>query len=123
MVPDTLDANPALSASRRSLTPVYWGGVALAALSGAIHLWLGITEGKLPLIVAGSGFGIGIAAVVLDVRRTQIVKLGVPFTAGQIILYGIAHAAELPALAPIELVDKVAQTILVGVLVVLLHRA
>lgn len=116
MVPDALDADVATVETDRSLTPLYWLGIGLAAVTGAIHLWLGVVDGHAPLVVAGVGFAVGIAAVALDYRRDEFVSLGLPFTAGQIVLYTIGH---YPEFATVELVDKAAQLALVAVLAML----
>jgi hypothetical protein len=118
---DTVDATVAQRPSCRGLTPLYWAGIVLAAVTGGLHLWLGITDGKIPLAIAGIGFAVGTAAVVLDVRRRQFVEYGIPFTPSQVVLYAVGHYPD--AFAAIELFDKAVQVALVAVLVVLRRRA
>lgn len=101
----------------QGLTVAYWGTIAAALVTGGIHLWLGVTLGKAGLMFSAVGFAIGIGAVVLGFKRPQMVKLGIPFTAGQIVLYIIAHFSEFPGIPTIELADKIAQAVLVVLLV------
>lgn len=118
---DSTDSVVSSSSSSRSLSPLYWVAIALAVVTGLIHLWLGVAWSKPPLLVGGIGFGVGIIAVLLDVRRDLFVKLGIPYTAGQVVLYAIGH---FPNEYGIEgVVDKVVQVALVGVLVVLMRRS
>lgn len=119
MTSNTLDSKPASNQSPTSLSPLYWAGIGLAAVTGAVHLRLGVARGAPPLIVAGIGFVAGIAAVVPGVRRRTVVLLGIPFTAGQVLLHLVAHAPDFPRPG---LGDKVAQGTLLAVPVVLYRR-
>mgnify|MGYP005847529851 CR=1 FL=1 len=110
-----------------ALTPVHWIGVVAAFVSAAVHLVLGI--GFLPhwmgaaFLVATAGFLAGIWLVVTGRQRRRVYLLGVPFTAGQIGFWYLANRpGSLDALGPAEIVDKVAQVVLVIVLVVLYLR-
>ncbi|MFC4358619.1 hypothetical protein ACFO0N_11775 [Halobium salinum] len=107
-----------------TLTPLHWAGIALAAISGVIHLWLGVSFFPSPFgvafLVAAIGFFAGIAGVLVDVRRRALYALGVPFTAGQIVIWYAVNGLKL---APVDLVDKVAQLALVAVLLVLYSRS
>lgn len=111
-----------------SLTPLHWGGIGLAAISGVIHLFLGVSflSGSLgvPFLVAGVGFFAGIGAILVDYRRLQVALLGVPFTAGQIVLWYVINRQDISAgdVGPIGIVDKVAQVLLIVVLLVLVQR-
>lgn len=119
MTSNTFDSKAAPNQSPASLSPMYWAGIVLAATTGLLHLWFGVVHGAPPLLVAGVGFVVGIAAVVLGVRRRDVVLLGIPFTAGQILLYFVAHTSDF---APLELGDKAVQAVLVAVLVGLYRR-
>ncbi|MBX0286081.1 hypothetical protein [Haloarcula salinisoli] len=124
MVPETATERAA-GRSPRSLSPLFWVGIALAMVSGGIHLWLGAVDAKPPLLAAGVGFLVGIVAVVLNVRRQMVVQLGIPFTAVQILLYGIGHGFLTPAAleyTSVQLADKGTQIALVAVLVVIVRR-
>ena len=108
-----------------TLEPLHWIGILLAASTGAIHLWLGMSGTKAGMLVAGVGFAVGAAAVLLDGRRETAVRLGIPFTAGQILLYALAHGLFRPdalSIGLVGLLDKVVQGLLVVVLVGLVRR-
>lgn len=106
-----------------SLTSLHWAGVALAAITGIVHLWLGVSfldSGLgIAFLVAGVGFFAGIAAVVADYRRRLVYLLGIPFTAGQIPIW---LAVNWPDFGAIGIADKVVQVALIAVLVVLSRR-
>jgi len=108
------------------LTPLHWIGVAMAAVSAAVHLYLAVViPGTLGISFAGAtvGFLAGIGAVLVGFRRRLVYLLGVPFTAGQVVLwYVLNDQPGLTALGAIDVVDKVAQVVLIAVLVVLSVR-
>lgn len=106
-----------------SLTPIHWVGIALAAVTGAIHLVLGVSFITSPLgwsfLVAAIGFFGGAAGVLVDYRRRQLYLLGIPFTAGQIVAWYFVNA---PDFSPLGIGDKVVQVVLIVVLVVLYRQ-
>lgn len=106
-----------------SLTTLHWIGVALAVVTGVIHLYLGVGFITSPLgwgfLVAGVGFLGGVAALLVDYRRRLLYLLGVPFTAGQIVGWYVVNAPDFSALGYF---DKVVQVVLIVVLVVLYRR-
>lgn len=112
-----------------SLESLHWLGIGLAAVSGVIHLYLGVQfigDGLgVPFLFAGVVFLVGIAAIVVDYRRRAFYALGVPFTLGQIVLWYVFNSSRIAAgdVGPIDIVDKVAQVLLVAVLVVLYRRS
>jgi hypothetical protein len=112
-----------VSLATDSLTPLHWVGVALAAVTGVLHLALGASFGLSGLgvafLVAGVGYLGGIAAVLVDVRRRVAYALGVPFTLGQIVAWYVVNAPDFSVLG---LLDKVVQVALIAVLVVLYRR-
>lgn len=105
------------------------GGLA-AAVSGAIHLYLAVLMGLTPLglsfIVAGVGFFAGIALFYLDYRRKVLCLLGVPFVVGQIVLWYMINRIPLSTLLSgrpvLDVIDKVAQIILIPVLLYILNK-
>ncbi|RLM54109.1 hypothetical protein DVK02_11855 [Halobellus sp. Atlit-31R] len=112
-----------------SLTGIHWLGIALAAVTGLLHLGLGaafLASDSLtnPLawsfIFAGIGFGVGIAAILTDYRRRLMYLLGIPFTAGQIVAW---YALNAPDFSPPGLLDKAVQLLLIVVLVVLYRQS
>lgn len=106
-----------------SLTPLHWVGVATAVVTAVIHFWLGVQFTPSPMgwsfLVAGVGFLAGIGLVAADYRLRVVYLLGIPFTAGQIVLWYVVNA---PNFGPIGVADKITQTILVVVLAVLYRR-
>ena len=106
-----------------SVGTLHWIGIALAAITGVIHLFLGVSFVTTPLgwsfLVAGIGFLGGVVAVLTNTRRRLVVLLGIPFTAGQIVIWYLVNAPEFSALG---IGDKVVQALLIVILVVLYQR-
>lgn len=106
-----------------SLTPLHWVGVVLAVVTGVIHLFLGINFITQPIgwsfLGATLGFFAGVAAVLLDFRRRLVYVLGIPFTAGQIVLWYVVNS---PDFSPLGIGDKVVQVALIVVITVLYTR-
>ncbi|MGQ5516840.1 DUF7475 family protein [Halococcus saccharolyticus] len=99
-------------------------GIVLAVITGVIHLYLGVSFIDSPLglsfLVAAVGFGIGIVGVLYDYRRTLLYVLGIPFVAGQIVVWYVVNA---PDFGTLGYVDKAVQAVLIVVLVLLYRRA
>lgn len=125
---DTIDLAP----DPNSLGGLHWIAIALAAVSAAVHLVLGVQFFPhwmgLSFFVATIGFVVGIALVVANVRRPLVYAAGIPFTGGQIVAWialtrpNLLTDPDPTALGAFEVVDKVAQVLLVAVLVVLVAR-
>ncbi|ELY86507.1 hypothetical protein C483_18895 [Natrialba hulunbeirensis JCM 10989] len=110
-----------------SLSLTHWLAIALAAVSALVHLVLGVSF--LPhwmgvaFLAATAGFLLGIALVLRNYRRRLVYLLGIAFTAGQIILwYVVNEPTALADLSAAEAVDKVAQFLLIALLLFLLVR-
>lgn len=103
------DVFPAPNAAR-SLTAVHWFALGLAAVTGAIHLYLYVTDSWLPFLLAGVGFfgAVGLFLALPRFRRLVYVA-GVPFTAAQVAAY-----LQFP-MGPLGLavLDKVVQVALI----------
>ncbi|SFL24179.1 hypothetical protein SAMN04487950_3000 [Halogranum rubrum] len=103
-----------------SLTTLHYVGIVLAAITGVIHLVLGVGFLPSPLavsfVLAGLGFFGGIALLLFNVRRRALYAVGIPFTLAQIAAYFVINPDPLSAFG---LFDKLVQLALVGVLVVL----
>jgi hypothetical protein len=118
------DTAGGLALQTDSLTTVHWVGVVLALVSGAIHLYLGVSFLSSPLgiafLLAGLGFFGAVALVLLDVRRRLVYLAGVPFTGLQIAIWYQVQVAQrgLFNLGALDYVDKAAQ---VGLIVILLY--
>lgn len=106
-----------------SLTPLHWVGIVAATVTGIAHVVLGVQSGGTFMVLflfATLGFGAGVAAVVVGYRRRLVYALGIPFTAGQIVLWWALN--DLPPIPTSHAIDKVAQAVLIAVLAVLLYR-
>lgn len=107
------------------LTALQWAAVAAALVTAGVHAYLGVQDlggaFGIAFLVATGGFLAGIAAIVGNYRRRLVYLIGIPFTAGQIGLW-FALNQPIPPVPPIELVDKVAQAVLVALLFVLYRR-
>jgi hypothetical protein len=102
-----------------SLTSIHWLAVGLAVLTGVIHVYAGVVEGRLPLLLAGVGFLVAIGLFLLDYRRRMLYLVGVAYTGIQIPLWYVANAGEFTALG---YVDKIIQVILIAILAYLYWR-
>ena len=114
-----------------SLTRLHWVGIVAALVTAAVHLRLGVGGLPLPLrisfLLAGLGFVGAVVLVLLDDRRRTVYAVGIPFTLVQIVLWYALNFAggtkSFPAdVGTLGAVDKVAQVVLIAVLVVLLRR-
>lgn len=110
-----------------SLSTLHWVGIGAATVTAIVHLVLGI--GFLPhwmggaFLVATAGFLLGIVLVVIGYRRRLVYLAGIPFTAAQVLLwYALNRPAGVADLSTADVVDKVAQLLLLVVLVVLYRR-
>ena len=109
-----------------SLTALHWVAVALAVVSGVIHLVIGIQffPGAQPIafVLAGLGFFGAVVLFLLDYRRRLLYLVGIPFVVLQILLYLWLNYRVDPPISPIEGIDKAAQIVLIVLLVVLYRR-
>jgi len=116
-----------------SLTRLHWLGIALAAITGAVHLALGVLfldpaagvlapENAQPLsfVLAGIAFFIAPLLVLVDYRRRLLYLVGIPFTGIQVVLYFVLNWPNV--FGPAGIGDKVVQAALIAVLVVLYRR-
>jgi len=103
----------------RSLSTLEWFGIALAAATGAIHVYLYVTEDWIPLLLAGLGFYGAIALlVILPDYRKYLYPVGILFTLAQIVGYFVLPLGPLW----IGVVDKAIQVTLILVLGYLTYR-
>ena len=116
---------------RQTLTPLHYLGILLAVITGVIHLQLGVGFISSPLgisfLFAGVVFVLASAAILANYRRRLLYGLGIPFTAGQIVLWYVLNFAMGPQSFPADVgtlatIDKVAQVLLIVVLIALLQR-
>jgi hypothetical protein len=114
-----------------TLEPLHYIGIVLALVSGVIHLQLGVSFAPSPLglsfLFAGVVFVLASVAIVLNVRRGLLYRIGIPFTAGQIVIWYAVNFLAGPKSFPADVgtlgaIDKIAQVLLIGVLVLLVQR-
>lgn len=114
-----------------SLDSLQWVGIGAAFVTAAIHLLLGIrlvpSGLGVSFVLAGLGFLGAIVLVMVDYRRRAVYAVGIPFTAIQIVLWYYVNFAAGSKSFPTDIgalgaADKLAQVVLLAVLVVLLRR-
>jgi hypothetical protein len=114
-----------------SLSGLHWVGIVAALVTALVHIRLGVGGLPLPLrisfLLAGFGFLGAIVLVLLDYRRRTVYAVGIPFTLVQIVLWYVLNftggGKSFPAdVGTLGAVDKVAQVVLIAVLIVLLRR-
>jgi|AntRauTorcE11898_2_1112593.scaffolds.fasta_scaffold04386_2 hypothetical protein len=98
--------------STENLSWAHWLGVLIATVTGAIHVYLYLEQGFLPFLFAGIVFLAAAIAVLLNLYRRLLYAVGIPFTAGQIVLW---YAQGMPDMA-IAQFDKPLQVVLVVLL-------
>lgn len=102
-----------------SLTTTHWIAILLVLATGVIHVYAGLTEGRIPVSIAGVGF-LGAAVVfLLNYRRPLLYPAGIVYTAVQFPLWYVAKAGEYTTLG---YVDKTLQGVLIVVLAYLYWR-
>lgn len=97
-----------------SLTRTHWLAVLLALVTGGIHVYAGLVEGRIPVLVAGVGFFGAVGLFLVDYRRSLLYVLGIVYTAVQIPLWYVVKAGEYTTLG---YVDKSLQVVLIALLV------
>lgn len=125
----TTDSGP-LEPDIGSLNALHWVGIAAALVTAGVHLLLGVrmfpSGMGISFILAGVGFLGGIALIVVNYRRRAVYAVGVPFTLAQIVLWYYvnftAGSRSFPAdMGTLGAIDKLAQVVLIAVLVALLR--
>jgi len=113
-----------------SLGGVHWVGILAALVSAGIHLLLGIrmlpSGMGISFVLAGLGFLGAIGLVLVGYRRRTVYAAGIPFVAVQIVLWFVLNFVTGPKSFPGEIgaigaLDKIAQFVLLGVLITLLR--
>jgi len=98
-----------------SLTQLQWLAVALVVVTGVLHVYAGLVEGRIPVAVAGVGYAGAVVLFLFDYRRRLLYLVGVPYTAVQFPLWIVAKSEY----GMVDYVDKAVQVILILVLVYL----
>jgi hypothetical protein len=119
------------SLETESLSALAYVGIIAAVVSAGIHFRLGVGFIDSPLgisfLLAGLGFLGAVVLVLLDYRRRTVYAVGIPFTGIQLVLWYyinfVAGDYAFPAdVGTLGAVDKVAQVILIVVLLALLRQ-
>ena len=98
-----------------SITQIQWIAIALVVVTGALHIYAGIVEGRAPVALAGVGYAGALVLFLLSYRRRLLYLVGIPYTAVQFPLW-IAAKSEY---GMIDYVDKAVQVVLILVLIYL----
>src|SRR6056297_2040835 len=98
-----------------SLTRLQWIAVGLVAITGVLHVFAGLVEGRIPVALAGVGYAGALVLFLLDYRRRLLYLIGIPYTAVQFPLWIVAKSDY----GMIDYVDKAVQVVLILVLVYL----
>lgn len=119
-----------LSLETGSLSGLAYVGIIAAVVSAVVHLRLGVGFISSPLgisfVLAGLGFLGAVVLVLLDYRRRTVYAVGIPFTAIQIVIWYYVNFAAGGKAFPGDIgtfgaVDKIAQVVLIAVLIVLIR--
>jgi len=102
-----------------SPTRLQWLAVALIVITGVLHVYAGVTEGRIPVALAGVGYAGALVLFFLDYRRRLLYLLGIPYTAVQFPLWIMAKSEY----GMVDYVDKAVQVVLILVLVSLYVNA
>lgn len=100
------------------LTGLHWAAIGLAALTGAIHLYLYVSEGFIPFLLAGAGFFGAVGLVLIGFYRRIVYLVGIPYTMAQIAGWYVLDGN----FTAIAIVDKAAQVLLIALLAYLFVR-
>ncbi|WP_458187070.1 DUF7475 family protein [Haladaptatus sp. NG-WS-4] len=102
-----------------SISTLGWVAVGLVFVTGLLHIYAGVIEGRIPVALAGVGFFGAIGLYLFDYRRTLLYLVGTLYTAIQIPLWYVATGGEFTI---VGYVDKAVQVVLVALLVYLYWR-
>jgi hypothetical protein len=100
---------------RGSLTQLQWLAVVLAVITGVLHVYAGVVEGRVPVALAGVGYAGALVLFFLDYRRRLLYLVGIPYTAIQIPLWLVVKSEY----GVVDYVDKAVQVVLILVLLYL----
>jgi uncharacterized membrane protein len=96
-----------------SISRLGWVAIGLVFVTGVLHVYAGIVEGRIPVSLAGVGFLGAIVLYVVDYRRRLLYLVGILYTVVQIPLWYVANAGSFTTLG---YVDKAVQVVLVALL-------
>ncbi len=99
-----------------SLSTTHWLAILLVLVTGVIHIYSGIVEGRIPVTLAGVGFLAAVVVFLFDYRRSLLYLVGVLYTAVQLPLWYVAKAGEFTTLGYIDKTVQVALILLLAYL-------
>ena len=102
-----------------SLTGAHWLAVVLVVVTGVLHVYAGVVEGRIPVALAGVGYAGALVLFFLNYRRRLLYAVGIPYTAIQIPLWIVAKSEY----GIVDYVDKATQVVLILVLAYLYVNA
>ena len=115
-----------LALETASLGGLHWFGIALAVISAAVHLVLGARMAPsamgISFLLAGLGFVGAVVLILLNYRRRAVYAVGIPFVLVQILNFAWGPKAFPADVGTLGAIDKVAQLLLLGVLIALLRQ-
>ena len=95
-----------------TMTAAHWLAALLAVATGVVHVYLYVEQGFLPFLLAGVVFLAAVVGMLLNVYRRALYALGIPFTAGQIVIWYLQSMPDMN----VAVVDKPIQVALILVL-------
>lgn len=98
-----------------SLTQIQWLAVVLVVITGVLHVYAGIVEGRIPVALAGVGYGGALVLFFLDFQRKLLYLVGIPYTFIQIPIWLVVKSEY----GIVDYVDKAVQVVLILVLIYL----
>jgi len=98
-----------------SLTQIQWLAVALVVVTGVLHVYAGLVEGRIPVALAGVGYAGALVLFFFDYRRRLLYLIGIPYTAVQFPLWIVAKSEY----GMVDYVDKAVQVALILVFIYL----
>lgn len=87
----------------------------LIVITGVLHVYAGIVEGRIPVALAGVGYAGALVLFFLGYRRRLLYLIGIPYTAVQFPLWIVAKSEY----GMIDYVGKAVQVVLILVLIYL----
>ncbi|MEF8851642.1 MAG: hypothetical protein V5A44_06530 [Haloarculaceae archaeon] len=96
-----------------SIPDLGWVALALVFVTGVLHIYSGLVEGRIPVLLAGVGFLGAMALYLTDYRRRLLYLVGIVYTAVQIPIWYVVKAGEYTT---VGYVDKAVQVVLIVVL-------
>ena len=95
-----------------SLNTLNWVAVALVVVTGVLHVYAGVVEGRPPVTLAGVGYAGALVLFFLNYRRRLLYAIGIPYTAVQIPIWLVVKSEY----GLVDYVDKAVQVVLIVVL-------